>query len=108
MSRKRRKLPVAAVLSYHDRFSTMSPDQKERILQKVKERPTEWRLAVIFKTTHQPEVWAAGEIYNAAREVLGLVGRGKDAKAFMRSTLAKLLRPGVPAYEELKKDIFGS
>lgn len=50
---------------------------------------------------------ASGEIYNAARELLGLVGRGSDTKAFMRSTSAPLLRPGMRAYEELKKDVFG-
>lgn len=60
VSRRKRKLPIAAMLSHHDRFSTMSADQKARILQKVKERPTEWRLAVVFKTTHQPQAWDAG------------------------------------------------
>jgi AAA domain, putative AbiEii toxin, Type IV TA system/AAA domain len=49
---------------------------------------------------------AAGAIYNAAKRRLQLIGCGSDAKAFMRDTLAALLRPGMGVYEELKRDIF--
>jgi hypothetical protein len=49
---------------------------------------------------------AAGEIYNAVRQILGLVGRGNDHRAFARSTLAPLVTPGTTVYNELKRDIF--
>jgi hypothetical protein len=51
---------------------------------------------------------ASGEIYNAARRLLALQGRGNDAKAFMRTTLAPLVRPGTPTYVALRTDIFGT
>ena len=50
---------------------------------------------------------AAGEIYNAAKRQLQLVGCGSDTKSFMRVTLAPLVRPGTKVYEDLKRDIFG-
>lgn len=50
---------------------------------------------------------ASGDIYNAAKRILGLVACGNDSKAFMRQTLASLLGPSVSAYAELKRDIFG-
>jgi predicted ATPase len=50
---------------------------------------------------------AAGEFYNDARKLLQLVGRGNDYRAFARSHLAPLIRPGTSVYEELKQAIFG-
>jgi predicted ATPase len=49
---------------------------------------------------------ASGEIYNKTRSMLGLTSCGNNAKAFMRSTLAPLLNPGMKTYQELRKDIF--
>jgi len=50
---------------------------------------------------------AAGDIFNATRRILQLVGRGNDARAFARSTLAPLVAPGTFVYHELKRAIFG-
>jgi predicted ATPase len=50
---------------------------------------------------------ASGEIYKNAKQMLKLRRPGNDAKSFMRSTLAALMRPGMAVYEELKKDVFG-
>ena len=49
----------------------------------------------------------SGEIYNAAKRRLQIVAGGNNAKAFMRSTLAPLIRPGMRAYDDLRRDIFG-
>ena len=51
---------------------------------------------------------ASGEIYLACKQLLGLTQLGNDAKAFMRDSLAPLINPGTMAYDELKRDIFGS
>ena len=51
---------------------------------------------------------ASGEIYLACKQLLGLTQLGSDAKAFMRDTLAPLINLGTMAYDELKRDIFGS
>lgn len=48
---------------------------------------------------------AAGEIYNAAKARLQLVGRGSDAKSFMRGTLAALVRSDMRVYQDLRRDI---
>ena len=48
-----------------------------------------------------------GEIYNACKSVLQLANPGNNAKAFMRDTLAPLIKPGMQIYDELKRDIFG-
>jgi predicted ATPase len=50
---------------------------------------------------------AAGEIYNKAKQRLGLVGAGNDQMGFARNTLAPLIKPGMAIYAELKRDIFG-
>ena len=50
----------------------------------------------------------SGEIYLACKQLLGLTQPGTDAKTFMRDTLAPLIKPGTTAYDELKRDIFGS
>lgn len=49
---------------------------------------------------------AAGEIYVRAKKRLGLVGCGNDASAFQRDTLAKLVKPGMQVYKELRQAIF--
>jgi predicted ATPase len=49
---------------------------------------------------------AAGEFYNSIRQVLQLVGRGNDYRAFARSTLAPLIKPQTAAYNELRQAIF--
>lgn len=50
---------------------------------------------------------AAGAIYNGAKKILSLKQVGNDAPAFARSTLAKLIRPGMAVYSELHKQVFG-
>jgi predicted ATPase len=50
---------------------------------------------------------AKGDIYNACRKLLGLRQAGSSADVFMAEQLAPLLRPGMPVYEELYRDIFG-
>jgi len=51
---------------------------------------------------------ASGCIYNACKSVLSLTQVGNNTKAFMRDTLAPLLKPGMQIYEKLKCDIFGA
>ena len=50
---------------------------------------------------------SGGKIYNACKSVLQLANPGNSAKAFMRDTLAPLVRPGMQIYDELRRDIFG-
>jgi predicted ATPase len=50
---------------------------------------------------------ASGEIYNAAKRRLALVGVGNDSTAFMQSTLAPLVTSSTAVYKELERDIFG-
>ena len=51
---------------------------------------------------------AAGEIYSKTKSILSLKQAGNDRDAFVRNTLAPLLKPGMSVYETLKNDIFGS
>jgi hypothetical protein len=50
---------------------------------------------------------ASGVIYTETKKILGLVQVGNDKNAFMRNTLAALIRPGMAIYDQLKEDIFG-
>lgn len=47
-----------------------------------------------------------GNIYLACKEILSLSQRRNTADAFMRYTLAPLIKPGMNVYDELKRDIF--
>jgi len=49
---------------------------------------------------------AAGDIFNSTRQILHLVGCGNDCRAFARSTLAPLIKPGTNVYDELERVIF--
>lgn len=49
---------------------------------------------------------AAGEFYNSVRQILQLVARGNDYRAFARSTLAPLITPQTAVYQELRQAIF--
>ena len=51
---------------------------------------------------------ASGRIYLACKQVLGLTRVGNTTQAFMRDTLARLVKPEMVVYDELKRDIFGS
>lgn len=51
---------------------------------------------------------AAGAIYTETKKILGLTQVGNDRNAFMRNTLAPLIKPGMVVYNQLKMDIFGS
>lgn len=50
----------------------------------------------------------AGEIYLICKQVLSLTQHGNTVAAFMRDTLAPIIRPGMAVYDTLKCDIFGS
>lgn len=50
---------------------------------------------------------AGGSIYEAAKSILNLTNAGSTAAAFLRDTLAPLVRPETSVYKELKNDIFG-
>jgi len=50
---------------------------------------------------------AAPTIYAFAKSHLGLTSCGDDQMAFARNVLARLLKPGMSTYEELRQDIFG-
>ena len=50
---------------------------------------------------------ASGDIYNVCKSILALTNPGNNAKAFMRDTLAPLVKPGMVVYDELRRDIFG-
>lgn len=47
-----------------------------------------------------------GPLYIACKKTLELSGCGNTVEAFMRDTLAHLLRPGMSTYAELRSDIF--
>ena len=51
---------------------------------------------------------ASGQIYVACKTTLGLAQCGNTSEAFMRDTLAPLVKPGMRVYEELKRDIFAA
>jgi hypothetical protein len=51
---------------------------------------------------------AAGAIYTETKKILGITQVGNDRNAFMRNTLAPLIKPGMVVYNQLKMDIFGS
>ena len=48
----------------------------------------------------------AGELRVACKRLLGLTQCGNTKMAFMRDTLAPLIKPRMKVYEELKCDIF--
>lgn len=48
-----------------------------------------------------------GELYNKCKAALELTRCGNTVQAFMRDTLAPLVKPGMAVYEQLKHDIFG-
>ena len=48
----------------------------------------------------------AGELYNSAKDILGLKSAGNTAHAFLRDTLAPLITCNMKVYSELKHDIF--
>ena len=50
----------------------------------------------------------AGELRVACKRLLSLNQCGNTTMAFMRDTLAPLIKPGMRGYEDLKRDIFGS
>ncbi len=49
----------------------------------------------------------AGKLRVTCKQMLSLTQCGNTTMAFMRDTLAPLIRPGMRVYEELKCDIFG-
>ncbi|AGH98892.1 AAA family ATPase [Micavibrio aeruginosavorus] len=51
---------------------------------------------------------ASGKIYTETKRILQITSGGNNAKAFMRSTLSPLIKPGMAIYDELKNDIFGN
>ncbi|MDP2267805.1 MAG: AAA family ATPase, partial [Deltaproteobacteria bacterium] len=49
----------------------------------------------------------AGDIYNAAKRLFPTHKFGSDKRTFMKGICAPLIRPGVPIYVVLQKDVFG-
>lgn len=49
-----------------------------------------------------------GLLYNFCKSELGLTACGNTAEAFMRDTLAPLVRPGMAIYDALKTEIFST
>ena len=49
----------------------------------------------------------SGELYNTCQKVLELTKCGSDRNAFMRDTLAPLIKEDMKVYKELENDIFG-
>jgi hypothetical protein len=49
----------------------------------------------------------AGDIYNAAKRLFPNQKLGSDARAFMKGICAPRIRPPMPIYFRLKKDVFG-
>ena len=50
----------------------------------------------------------SGQIYVACKQELDLTQVGNNTQAFMRDTLAPLVKPEMVVYAELKRDVFGS
>ena len=51
---------------------------------------------------------ASGQMYVDIRKALGLTQAGSKSRDFAEDALAPLLRPGMTAYDELRRDIFGN
>ena len=86
----------------------LAPSESQR--EKVDQLLAEKQRILDKKTDGPPDDLkpVSGEIYNACKKILILTQAGNDAKAFMRDTLAPLIKPGTKVYDELKRDIFGS
>lgn len=50
---------------------------------------------------------ARGEIYVSLKQVLGLRQCGNTADAFLRDTMAPLIKPHTEIYKQLEREIFG-
>ncbi len=71
----------------------------------------ESKRAIIEQLAHRGRVDlkdAAGQMYNACKDILGLKQCGNNAVEFMPETLANHIKPGMAVYGELKDDIFGA
>ena len=67
--------------------------------------------AIIKASPHTPEddlKPRSGAIYNVCKSTLSLTQPGNNARAFMRDTLAPLIKPGMQIYQEMRSDIFGN
>lgn len=51
---------------------------------------------------------ASGQIYNSCKNTLRLTRCGNNTEAFMRDTLAPLIKSEMTVCQELKRDIFGT
>ena len=88
----------------------------DEVLQALtsRHRPDKWDELLAEKTRIQDKIDGprdnlkpvSGEIYNACKKILGLTECGNDAKAFMRDTLAPLVKPDMAIYKELRHNIF--
>ena len=78
--------------------------------EKADEILEEKRSILATRSTDPPDNLkpGSGQIYNACKNILSLTQCGNNTKAFMRDTLAPLIKPGMAIYEELKRDIFGT
>ncbi len=78
--------------------------------EKVNELLTEKCRILKTRTEDAPDDLkpASGQIYNACKSILNLANPGNNTNAFMRVTLAPLIKPDMHVYKELKRDIFGA
>ncbi|WP_170861033.1 AAA family ATPase [Trujillonella endophytica] len=81
--------------------------QPERIAEALTIKEEE--LAASVARGNDTDDWKspAGSIYVRLRKLLLLTAAGSDWNAFARDTLAPLLQPGMAAYAELRRDVFG-
>jgi len=50
---------------------------------------------------------ARGDIYNSIKKILGLTQCGNNSDAFLRDTIAPLIKADTNVYKELEREIFG-
>ena len=84
---------------------TMAEGKKEKVQELLQAKET--ILASMAGHPSDDLKPTRGKIYEASMNILGLTQRGNNAQAFMRDTLAPLIKPGMIVYKELKSDIFG-
>jgi hypothetical protein len=82
-------------------------NQEEKIPQVLKAKEEALAASVANGNASDDLKSAAGILFNSLRRILNLVGRGNDQRAFARSTLAPLIKPGMAVYTEFRNDIFG-
>lgn len=80
------------------------PEKKDDLIA-ARERA----VVAALRRGHDKDDWkgAAGEFYNAARNLLALTKAGNTTDRFLSDTMAPLISPDMAVYRELDEDIFG-